>query len=89
MLFRFLDILDDLQFTLELYDETYGEVTYSKSNPDIIYNISTIDNGIKMDYSGEHSVIPLMKTGELLYMNHHIYRPNKRFIKTMHHFIII
>lgn len=81
LLFRFLDILDDLQFTLELYDETYGEVTYSKSNPDIIYNISTIDNGIKMDYSGEHSVIPLMQTGELLYMNHHIYRPNKRFIK--------
>ncbi len=81
LLFSFLEILDGLQFTLELYDETYDEVSYSKSNPDIIYNISTIDNGIKMDYSGDHSVIPLMQTGELLYMNHRIYLPNKRYIK--------
>lgn len=81
MLFSFLDLLEGGTFDLVLHGKTYEGVTYSKSNPSIEYEISTNTNEIKMDYSGSHSVIPLMQSGELLYMNKVIYSPNRRFIK--------
>lgn len=81
LLFRFLDLLKDSTFNLDLYDEAYENVTYTESNPIIEYNISTTEDTILMAYSNEHKVIPLMQTGDLLFMNNQIYRPNKRFIK--------
>ena len=81
LLFRFLTVTEGTPFTLELYNNTYEDVIYSVSNPDIEYEISTVENGIRMDYIGSDSMIPLLQTGELLYMNHVIYHPNKRFIK--------
>ena len=81
ILFRFLEILGDYPFDLELYGNLYEDVTFSVSNPNIEYNIAMVKEGIRMDYSGNYSVIPLMQTGELLYMNRCIYKPNKRFIR--------
>ncbi len=81
LLFRFLNIISDNTFILEMYNNTYEDVTYLEQNPDIEYLISIDDDGIRMDYSGSHNVTPLMQTGELLYMNHGIYHPNKRFIR--------
>lgn len=81
LLFRFLKIIEGIPITLKLYDKTYEDVIYSESNPDINYEISITDDGIRMDYIGIYSVVPLMQTGDLLYMNHILYRPNKRFIR--------
>ncbi len=81
LLFRFLNLISDDTFTLEMYGSTYEGVRYNEENPNIEYLISIEDDGIRMDYSGSHNVIPLMQTGELLYMDHVIYHPNKRFIR--------
>ena len=81
LLLRFLNIVGEDTFTLEMYGNTYEDVTYIEQNPDIEYLISIEDDAIRMDYSGAHNVIPLMQTGELLYMDHVIYHPNKRFIR--------
>lgn len=81
LLFRFLNIIEGSNFILELYDKTYENTTYNISNPDIEYQIHLEDNGVSMEYCGKHDVIPLMQTGQLLYMDKVIYQPNKRFIR--------
>ena len=79
MLLRLLNILGDNKFRLELYGKEYENVIYSASNPNIKYNLSMIEDGIVMDYNGNYHVIPLTDTGELLYFNGCIFKPNKRF----------
>lgn len=79
MFLRLLSILGDNKFQLELYGKEYDDVIYSASNPNIKYNLSMIEDGIVMDYNGNYHVIPLTDTGELLYFNGCIYKPNKRF----------
>ena len=89
LLFQFFNILDNTPITLDLYGTTYNDVVYSKTNPEIEYQISIekdetkdeIKDEIRMDYMGNHSVVPLMQNGELLYINQVIYQPNKRFLK--------
>lgn len=79
MLLRLLTILGENKFQLDLYGKEYEDVIFSASNPRIKYNLSMIEDGIIMDYSGNYHIVPLTDTGELLYFNGCIYKPNKRF----------
>lgn len=81
LLLRFLELFDNTSFRLELYGKAYEGVVYRETNPSIEYHISQVEDSIMMDYSGNSSVTPMTETGELLYMDHIIYCPNKRFIK--------
>jgi SNF2 family DNA or RNA helicase len=80
MLLRLLEIMDENTFSLELYGKPYEEVMFSTSNPKIQYDLSMIDDGIIMDYHGKYHVVPITDTGELLYFDGYIYKPNKRFL---------
>jgi SNF2 family DNA or RNA helicase len=80
MLLRFLNILQDSQFVLDLYGKQYDKVKYSPKNPPIKYNLSLEEDGIIMDYLEQYNVKPLTESGELLYLNGCIYHPTKKFI---------
>ncbi|MDF2610158.1 MAG: hypothetical protein K0R92_1632 [Lachnospiraceae bacterium] len=79
MLKRFLAILLDTKFVLELYGKQYDNVQYSTENPPIKYNLSLKDSEITLDYLEQYNVIPLTESGELLFLNGFIYQPNKKF----------
>lgn len=80
MLFRLLDLLEDCSFSLELYGKQYEDVSYSSANPQIKYDLTFIEDGIKMDYHNKFTVVPLTEDGELLFIEGCIYKPNKRFL---------
>lgn len=80
MLFRLLEFLTDSVFTLDLYGKQYENIRYSDANPQIKYDLTLTDDGIAMDYHEKFTVIPLTESGELLFINGCIYRPNKRFL---------
>lgn len=80
MLFRLLEFLTDSVFTLDLYGKQYENIRYSEANPQIKYDLTLTDDGIAMDYHEKFTVTPLTESGELLFINGCIYRPNKRFL---------
>lgn len=80
MLLKFLNILDGNDFTLELYGKTYPNVRYVKGNPKIAFQLTMDDEAIIVDYKGKEAVIPITDTGELLYYDGVIYKPDKKFI---------
>ncbi len=80
MLFRLLEFLDESTFKLELYGKTYENVRYSESNPKIKYDLTLTDDGIAVDYHSKFIVIPLSESGDLLFIDGCIYKPNKRFL---------
>lgn len=80
MLLRLLDLLGDTLFSLELYGKVYEDVSYVGSNPPIKYDLSLSEDGVILDYHGKYGVIPVVDTGELLYLNHCIYKPTGRFL---------
>ncbi len=80
MLFRLLEFLTDSVFTLDLYGKQYENIRYSDANPQIKYDLTLTDDGIAMDYHEKFTVTPLTESGELLFINGCIYRPNKRFL---------
>ncbi len=80
MLLRLLDIMDGQSFTLELYNKEYENVTYVVDNPKLSYNLSLKDDSLIMDNTSRTSVVPLSESGELLFYDGVIYRPNIRFL---------
>jgi len=80
MLLKFLNFLEDYTFTLELYGKIYSNVRYVKGNPRISYQLTMDDETIIVDYKGKDVVIPITDTGELLYYDGVIYKPDKKFI---------
>ncbi|NLK74565.1 MAG: hypothetical protein GX288_04670, partial [Clostridiales bacterium] len=81
MLIKFLNVLDDLSFTLELYGKVYENVKFIKGNPKISYQLSIDEDMVIVDYKEKEAVIPITETGELLYFDGAIYQPDKLFIK--------
>jgi len=80
MLLKFLNLLDGNSFTLELYGKVYPNVRYVTGNPKISYQLTMDEEAIIVDYKGKDVVIPLTDTGELLYYDGVIYKPDKKFI---------
>jgi len=80
MLLKFLNLLEGYTFTLELYGKTYHNVRYVKGNPKISYQLTMDDEAIIVDYKGKDVVIPITDTGELLFYEGVIYKPDKKFI---------
>lgn len=80
MLLKFLNIMDGNSFNLELYGKTYANVQYINGNPKIAYQLTMDDEAIIVDYKGKDVVIPITDTGELLYYDGAIYKPDKKFI---------
>lgn len=80
MLFRLLEILEDQEFSLELYGKNYEDVKYLTTNPSLKYDLSLDDESIIMDYVSKSNVIPITESGELLFHDGNIYRPTKRFL---------
>lgn len=80
MLLRLLDIMDGQTFTLELYNKEYENVSYVVDNPKLSYDLSLKEDGLIMNNTSRASVVPLSESGELLFYDGVIYRPNKRFL---------
>lgn len=80
MLLKFLDLLEGNAFTLELYGKTYPNVRYCVGNPRISYQLTMDDEAIIVDYKGKDVAIPITDTGELLFYDGIIYKPEKKFI---------
>lgn len=81
MILKFLGLLNGNTFTLELYGKVYSDVTYQKTNPKISYQLSMDEEAIFVDYKEKEAVIPITDTGELLYYDGVIYKPDKSFIR--------
>ncbi len=81
MLIRFLNIIKDDTFTLELYGKTYEDVRFVVANPKVNYKISMDDDSIMVDYVGNENVVPMTDTGELLFYENAIYMPDNNFIR--------
>ena len=81
MLLKFLELLKENTFELELYGKLYPEVRYNKTNPKISYQLTMDEEAIFVDYKGKEAVIPVIDTGELLYCDGVIYKPDKNFIR--------
>lgn len=81
MLLKFLTLLDGNPFTLELYGKVYPNVYFSRKNPKISYQLTMDEEAIFVDYKGKESVIPITDTGELLYYDGVLHRPDKNFIR--------
>lgn len=80
MLLRLLEIIDNDTFSLQLYGKDFEEVRYQVGNPTIKYDLTLIEDGIVMDYTDKHNVLPITEAGELLFFNNVIYKPTKRFL---------
>jgi SNF2 family DNA or RNA helicase len=81
MLLKFLGLIKENSFTLELYGKVYTEVSYMKARPKISYQLTMDEEAIFVDYKDKEAVIPVTDTGELLYYNGAIYQPDKGFIR--------
>lgn len=81
MLLKFLELLNKNVFTLELYGKVYTDVSYVKSSPKIAYQLTMDEEAIFVDYKGKEAIIPITDTGELLYHENAIYKPDKNFIR--------
>lgn len=81
MLIRFLNIIKDDTFTLELYGKTYEDVRFVDANPKVTYSLSMDEDAIMVDYNGDENVMPMTDTGELLFYENNIYMPDKNFIR--------
>lgn len=81
MFIRLLEILDNSSFTLELYGKEYNNVTFVKGNPAISYQLMMDDDTITIDYKEKEAVVPIAETGELLFYNNAIYKPDPLFIR--------
>lgn len=81
MLVKFLSIVNDNVFDLELNGKKIEEVSYVNDNPNIKYELFMEEDTITIDYNGKEEIYPLTENGELLYSDCKIYKPEKSFIK--------
>lgn len=81
MLIKFLELLNDNPFTLELYGKVYPDVYFIKTNPKVSFQLSMDEEAISVNYRGKETVLPLTETGELLYYDGVIYQPDRKFIR--------
>ncbi|MDD3174404.1 MAG: DEAD/DEAH box helicase [Herbinix sp.] len=81
MLVKLLDIINNCNFTLELYGKIFTDVTFKRENPKISYQLTLDEDSVSIDYQGKDAVLPITETGELLYYDGAIYLPDKKFIR--------
>ncbi|CUH92488.1 DEAD/DEAH box helicase [Herbinix luporum] len=81
MLFKLLELLYGTTFTLELYGREFTNVSYIKGNPKISLQLTMDEEAVFVDYQGKEAVLPILDTGELLYYDGAIYKPDKKFIR--------
>ncbi|MBP5653520.1 MAG: SNF2 helicase associated domain-containing protein, partial [Lachnospiraceae bacterium] len=79
LLLKLLKIVGKYSFTLKLYDNTYENVRVFNQNPNIKYDLDIVDDAIVLDYRDKEAVIPLAKTGDLIYYNGAVFMPDARF----------
>ncbi|MBP5158841.1 MAG: hypothetical protein ILP10_00915, partial [Lachnospiraceae bacterium] len=79
MLIRLLKILGKNTFELCLYDRTYERVKAFRANPNIRYDLDVVEDAVVLDYRDKDAVIPLSKSGDLIYYNGAVFMPDARF----------
>lgn len=81
MLEKFLSLLGQASFRLELYQRKFEDIRYSKGNPNIAYELDVYEDTIFLDYKEREPVVSLSEDGSLIYFNGFIFSPNKTFIR--------
>lgn len=79
LLIKLLKIIGKYSFTLNLYDSTYENVRVFRQNPNIKYDLDMVDDAIVLDYKNKEAVLPLSKSGDLIYYNGAVFIPDARF----------
>lgn len=79
LLMRLLHSVGKYTFTLILGERVYENVRVFDKNPNIKYDLDIVDDAILLDYHDKEAVIPLMKSGELIYYNGAVFIPDARF----------
>ncbi len=81
MLLQLLHVLEGGSFTLELYGRTYENVSFTRGNPEIKYDLDVSEEAIALDYELKEPIIPLTESGELLFYRGVLYEPDRRFLR--------
>lgn len=79
LLMKLLKLIGKNTFTLNLYDSTYENVRVFRQNPNIKYDLDVVEDAIVLDYRNKEAVLPLSKTGDLIYYNGAVFIPDARF----------
>lgn len=79
LLLKLLKLIGKNTFTLNLYDNTYDNVRVFLQNPNIKYDLDIVEDAIVLDYRNKEAVLPLSKSGDLIYYNGAVFLPDARF----------
>lgn len=79
LLIKLLKLMGKNTFTLNLYDRVYENVKAFRSNPNIRYDLDVVEEAIVLDYRDKEAVIPLSKSGDLIYYNGAVFMPDNIF----------
>ena len=79
LLIKLLKLMGRNTFTLNLYGKTYENVRVFKENPNIKYDLDIVEDTIMFDYRDKEAVLPLSKSGDLIYYNGAVFIPTQQF----------
>lgn len=86
MLIKLLKLLGNNTFNLNLYGSEYKNIVFKEGNPPIIYHLSLDNESVIVDFRENKAITAIVLSGELLFYDNVIYKPDKEFLKNFQPF---
>ncbi|MCR5791792.1 MAG: DEAD/DEAH box helicase [Lachnospiraceae bacterium] len=86
LLQRFLQLLENTVFTLQIQDHIFDKVTFARENPKELLSMEMNNETISIQFKDDTPIIPLTLDGALLFYDNVIYQPDRDFVRTFRPF---